>query len=80
MPAPTAATRPRSGTPISSRPGGHLRAELPYLLDPTDAMDPGYPSETFRVLKRNEIARVGEYRTARLALAASDKFDARCRK
>ncbi len=80
MPAPTAATRPRSGTPISSRPRGHLRAELRYLLDPTDAMDPGYPSETFRVLKKNEIVRFGEYRNACLALAAWDEFDTRCRK
>jgi hypothetical protein len=32
-----------------------------------------YPSETFRVLKANEIALFGEYRTARLVLAAYDQ-------
>jgi hypothetical protein len=33
---------------------------------------PDYPSETFRVLKKNEIAKYGEYRTARLVLEAWD--------
>jgi hypothetical protein len=37
---------------------------------------PDYPSETFRVLKNNEKARYGEYRTARLVLAAWDAQDA----
>jgi hypothetical protein len=32
-----------------------------------------YPSETFRVLKTNEIRRFGEYRTAKLVLAAWDE-------
>jgi hypothetical protein len=36
---------------------------------------PDYPSETFRVLKQNEIRRFGEYRTARLMLAAWDKME-----
>jgi hypothetical protein len=35
---------------------------------------PDYPSETFRVLKKNEIGRFGEYRTARLVLAAYDQL------
>ena len=35
-----------------------------------------YPSETFRVLKTNEIRRLGDYRTARLVLAAWDRFEA----
>lgn len=48
------------------------RDELRYILDPEDAMDPGYPSETFRVLKSKEIKQHGEYRTARLTLAAWD--------
>jgi hypothetical protein len=30
------------------------------------------PWETFRVLKKNEIDRYGEYRTARFVLAARD--------
>ena len=38
-------------------------------------MRPDYPSETFRVLKKNEIARFGEYRTARLVLAAWDRME-----
>jgi hypothetical protein len=37
---------------------------------------PDYPSETFRVLKQNEIRKHGEYRTARLVLAAWDRFAA----
>jgi hypothetical protein len=32
------------------------------------------PSETFRLLKKNDIARFGEYRTARLVLAAYDQL------
>ena len=39
-------------------------------------MGAGYPSETFRVLKKNDIARHGEYRTARLVLAAWDRMAA----
>jgi hypothetical protein len=46
------------------------RDELRYILDPADVRGPSYPSETFRVLKTNEIRRFGEYRTARLVLAA----------
>ena len=38
-------------------------------------MGPGYPSETFRVPKTNEIRRFGEYRTARLVLAAWDRLE-----
>jgi hypothetical protein len=36
---------------------------------------PNYPSETFRVLKTNEIRRFGEYRTARLVLQAWDRME-----
>jgi hypothetical protein len=51
----------------------HLtRDELRYVLDPKDVMGPDYPSETFRVLQKNEIAKHGEYRTQRLVLAAYD--------
>jgi hypothetical protein len=57
-----------------ARAYGLTRDELRYILDPEDAMGPGYPSETFRVLKKNEIARFGEYRTARLVLAAWDRL------
>jgi hypothetical protein len=37
---------------------------------------PDYPSETFRVLKANEIRRLSDYRTARRVLAAWDRFEA----
>jgi hypothetical protein len=36
---------------------GLTRDELRYILDPADVKGPDYPSETFRVLKKNEIAR-----------------------
>lgn len=51
---------------------GLSRDELRYVLDPKDVMGAGYPSETFRVLQKNELARHGEYRTRRLVLAAYD--------
>jgi hypothetical protein len=35
---------------------------------------PDYSFETFRVLKGSEIKRFGEYRTARLVLAAWDRL------
>lgn len=44
--------------------------DLRYLLDPTNVMGDGYPSETFRVLQDNERKKYGEYRTARLVIAA----------
>jgi len=50
--------------------------ELRYVLDPKDVMGEDYPSETFRVLQKNEIARHGEYRTRRLVLAAYDALTA----
>jgi hypothetical protein len=60
-----------------ARAYGLTRDELRYILDPADVMGPDYPSETFRVLKKNEIARWSEYRTARLVLAAWDAQEAR---
>jgi hypothetical protein len=59
-----------------TRAYGLTRDELRYILDPADVKGSDYPSETFRVLKANEIARFGEYRTARLVLAAYDKLAA----
>ncbi len=55
---------------------GLTRDELRYVLDPKDVMGQDYPSETFRVLQKNEIARHGEYRTRRLVLAAYDALTA----
>jgi len=37
-------------------------------------MGPDYPSETFRVLKTNELRQLVEYRTQRLVLAAWDRL------
>jgi len=51
------------------------RDELSYILDPVDIMGEDYPSETFRVLKHNELKTFGEYRTQRLALEAWDSLD-----
>lgn len=53
---------------------GLSRDELRYVLDPKDVMGADYPSETFRVLQKNEIAKYGEYRTRRLVLAAYDQM------
>lgn len=53
---------------------GLSRDELRYVLDPKDVMGEDYPSETFRVLQKNEIAKYGEYRTRRLVLAAYDEL------
>jgi hypothetical protein len=58
-----------------ARKYGLTRDELRYILDPADAMGPSYPSETFRVLKKNEIRHFGEYRTARLVLEAWDRME-----
>ncbi|OKY73989.1 MAG: restriction endonuclease [Desulfobulbaceae bacterium DB1] len=51
------------------------RDELRYILDPADVMGLDYPSETFRVLKKNEERQFCEYRTRRLVLAAWDSLE-----
>jgi hypothetical protein len=51
---------------------GLTREELCYILDPASVMGEDYPSETFRVLKNNEVKEFGEYRTQRLVLEAWD--------
>jgi hypothetical protein len=53
---------------------GLNRDELRYVLDPADVMGPDYPSETFRVLKNNDLRQFGEYRTQRLVLEAWDRL------
>lgn len=50
------------------------REALCFILDP-QSVKPGYPSETFSVLKRSEEREFGEYRTQRLVLEAWDKLD-----
>ncbi|MHB1749192.1 MAG: N-6 DNA methylase [Acidithiobacillus sp.] len=54
---------------------GLTRDELRYILDPSDIMGEDYPSETFRVLQKNEMREFGEYRTQRLVLAAWDRLE-----
>lgn len=51
------------------------RIQLRYILDPADVKGPDYPSETFRVLKKNEMKEYGEYRTQRLVLEAWDRME-----
>jgi hypothetical protein len=58
-----------------ARAYGLTRDELRYILDPADVKGAAYPSETFRVLKMNEIRRFGEYRTAKLVLQAWDRVE-----
>ncbi|HEY9600727.1 MAG TPA: N-6 DNA methylase [Allocoleopsis sp.] len=53
---------------------GLTRDELRYILDPADVYGSDFPSETFRVLKNNEIKHFGEYRTQRLVLKAWDRM------
>lgn len=52
---------------------GLSRDNLRFILDPSDVHGPDYPTETFRVLKKNEIQEFGEYRTQRLVLEAWDR-------
>lgn len=54
---------------------GLTHNELRYILDPADVMGEDYPSETFRVLKNNEMRLFGEYRTRRLVLEAWDRLE-----
>jgi len=51
---------------------GLTRDELRYILDPADIYGDDYPSETFRVLQKNETRQFGEYRTRRLVLEVWD--------
>lgn len=55
---------------VFARMYGLDREELEWVLDAR------YPSESFRVLKQNEISRWGEYRTQRLILEAYDALAA----
>ena len=57
-----------------ARAYGLSRDELRYILDPAEVMGEDYPSETFRVLKKNELKAFGEYRTQRLVLEAWDRL------
>lgn len=54
---------------------GLNRSDLEFVLDPSEAESPDYPSETFPVLKNKELKRYGEFRTRRLVLEAFDKLE-----
>jgi hypothetical protein len=54
---------------------GLTREELRYILDPADTNGSDYPSETFRVLKNNDMNTHGYYYTQRLVLEAWDKHE-----
>ena len=49
---------------------GLTEEEFRYILDPKDVKGEDFPSESFRTLRDEEIAHLGEYRTKRLALEA----------
>ena len=53
---------------------GLTRDELRYILDPKDVYGEDFPSETFRVLKNNEMKKYGEYLTQRLVLESWDNI------
>lgn len=48
--------------------------ELRYVLDPKEVHCDGFPGETFRMLKENEIKQGGEYRTRGLVLERWDEM------
>src|SRR5690606_17377761 len=55
---------------------GLTRDELCFILDPADVYGVDYPTETFRILKKNELKKYKEYRTRRLVLEAWDRLTA----
>jgi hypothetical protein len=57
-----------------ARKYGLNRDELRFVLDPAAVKGETYPSETFSVIKRRELAEFGEYRTQRLVLEAFDRM------
>jgi hypothetical protein len=55
---------------------GYAPTSIATWLSDGRKVDRANPSETFRVLQKNEIARHGEYRTRRLVLAVYDELTA----
>jgi hypothetical protein len=53
---------------------GLTRRDLVFILDPSEALGPDYPTQTFRILKHKEEATFGEFRTKRLVLEAWDRL------
>ena len=72
----TALVRTRGRTFLFAKKYGLTEEELQYVLNPAKAKGPGYPSETFRVLKEREIRQYDEYRTERLLLEAWKQIEA----
>ena len=50
--------------------------DLRFILETSDIRGADYPTETFRVLKKNEMREFGEYRTRRLVLQAWNRLAA----
>ena len=48
--------------------------DLRYILDPEEACCKGCITETFRVVKDNEIRQYGKYHTKQLVLEVWNKF------
>ena len=57
-----------------ARAYGLSREELIYVLDPAEAKGADHPSETFRVLKNNDLSRYKIYRTRELVMLAYDQL------
>lgn len=57
-----------------ARAYGLTRDELRFILDPAEILGDDYPTESFRVLKQNELRQFGEYRTRRLVLESWDRL------
>lgn len=53
---------------------GLTRDELRFVLDPADVLGQDYPSETFRVMKTNELREFKKFRTKELVLDAWDQL------
>ncbi len=53
---------------------GLTRDEVCYILDPQDVFGPEFPSETYRILRDQEMRDYGEYRTQRVVLEVYDEL------
>ena len=53
---------------------GLERDDLRYILDPQEVHGEDFPGESFRVLKKKDIRKYGEYRTRKLVLEAYDRL------
>jgi hypothetical protein len=53
---------------------GLTRKDLSYILDPQDVMGGNFPSETFRVLRSNEMRKFGDFKTKSLIMKYFDDY------